>query len=324
VEPYPRGIWLHRLVLRRPAVDQAWIDAWCMESLGSPSRTVLFEMGNLSQVLGLVLDDERRVVVKVRPWADRLVGCAEVHAALFRTGYPCPQPLTGPQRVGDLAVSAEFLVGDQVQLAPERDSARLFADALIRLVDQAPPVSEVPALEPTPPWADWQDRDRAVLWPEPDDRDADLNSVEANWIDRAASIARTWLLDLPTRSVVGHLDWYSANLGWRDRELGAVFDWDSVGAQPEFGIAGLAAAVWPVTGGVGEEATLQQSEEFLHHYGQSRGWSAQERQAAWAAGLWVRCFDAKKAQAVHDDPDVVITKSEARHRLQLAGLPDDV
>ena len=191
-------------------------------------------------------------------------------------------------------------------------------------MDQAPPVSAVPALEPTPPWADWQDRDRAVLWPEPDDRDADLNAVETNWIDRTASIARTWLLDLPTHSVVGHLDWYSANLGWRDRELAAVFDWDSVGAQPEFGIAGLAAAVWPATGGRGEEATLQQSEQFLHHYGQSRGWSAQERQAAWAAGLWVRCFDAKKAQAVHDDPDVVISKSEARHRLQLAGLPDDV
>src|SRR5436309_3079235 len=73
-------IWLHRLVLRRPAVDQAWIGAWCMASLGSPPRAVLFETGYLSQVLGLVLDDERRVVVKVRPWADRLVGCAEVHA----------------------------------------------------------------------------------------------------------------------------------------------------------------------------------------------------------------------------------------------------
>lgn len=295
-----------------------------MESLGSRPRTVLFETGYLSQVVGLVLDDERRVVVKVRPWAHRLVGCAEVHAAVFRTGYPCPQPLLGPQQVGELAVSAESLVDDHVQLAPERDSARLFADALIRLVDLAPPVSAVPALEPTPAWADWEDRGRAVLWPEPDDRDVDLNAVETNWIDRTASIARMWLLDLPTRSVIGHLDWYSANLGWRGRELAAVFDWDSVGVQPEFGIAGLAAAVWPATGDPGDGATLQQSEQFLHHYGQSRGWSAQELRAAWAAGLWVRCFDAKKAQAVHHDADVVITKSEARQRLRLAGLPDDV
>ncbi|MCW2548302.1 MAG: hypothetical protein JWN96_2762 [Mycobacterium sp.] len=285
---------------------------------------MLFETGHLSNVLGLVLDDERRVVIKVRPWADRLVGCAEVHAALFRSGYPCPRPLIGPQHVGEAAVSAEALVDDHVQLAPDHGSARLFADALLRLVDQAPQVSELPGLEPTPPWADWQGRDRAVLWPEPDDRDADLNALETNWIDHTASIARTCLVDLPTPSVVGHLDWYSANLGWRGRELTAVFDWDSVGAQPEFGIAGLAAAVWPGTGGPGEEATLEQSELFLHHYGESRGWSTEERQAAWAAGLWVRCFDAKKAQAVNDDPDVVITKSEARHRLRLAGLPDDV
>jgi hypothetical protein len=317
-------IWFHRLVQRRPACDHAWIGDWCKEALGSPPRTVLFETGYLSQVVGLVLDDERRVVVKVRPWADRLIGCGEVHAALFRTGYPCPQPLTGPQHIGELAVSAESLVDDHVQLAPDRDSPRLFADALIQLVDQAPPLSAVHALEPRPPWADWQDRERAVLWPEPDDRDANLNAIEMTWIDHTASIVRTCLLDLPTNSVIGHLDWYSANLGWRGRELAAVFDWDSVGAQPEVAIAGLAAAVWPATGGPGEEATLQESEQFLHHYGQSRGWSDQELQAAWAAGLWVRCFDAKKAQAVHDNPEVVITRSEARHRLQLVGLPDDV
>jgi hypothetical protein len=295
-----------------------------MEWLRSPPRAVLFETGYLSQVVGLVLEDSRRVVVKIRPWADRLFGCAEVHSALFRAGYPCPQPLTGPHQVGGMAVSAESLVDDHLELALGHDSARLFADALLRLVDQAPPVSEVPALEASPPWADWQDRDRGVLWAEPDDRAADLNAVELNWIDRTASIVRTWLLDLPTKSVVAHLDWHSTNLGWHERKLVAVFDWDSVGAQPEFGIAGLAAAVWPTAGSAGEAATLHQSEQFLHHYGERRGWSAQQLQAAWAAGLWVRCFDAKKAQAVHDDPEGVITRTEARRRLQLAGLPDDV
>ncbi|MHB2022775.1 MAG: phosphotransferase [Mycobacteriales bacterium] len=71
---------------------------------------------------------------------------------------------------------------------------------------------------------------RGGLWPELDVRDADLNAVELSWIARTASIARTWLLDLPTKSVAGHLDWHSANLGWHEQKLVAIFDWDSVGA----------------------------------------------------------------------------------------------
>lgn len=163
-----------------------------------------------------------------------------------------------------------------------------------------------------------------MLWPEPDDSDADLNAVGDNWIDRTASIARTWLLDLPKDSVVGHLDWHSGNLGWHEREIAAVFDWDSVRAQPEFAIAGLAAAVWPSGASAGGAATLHQSEQFLDRYGERRGWSSQEWRAAWAAGLWVRCFDAKKAEAARNNPEMVITRSEARQRLKLAGLPVDV
>jgi hypothetical protein len=284
----------------------------------------LFEVGYLSQVLGLELDDDRRVVVKVRPWANRLLGCAEVHAAVSWAGYPCPQPLTGVIRVDQWAVSAEALIADHTQLSPGSDSPGLFADALARLVEVTSATATTPALEPSPPWADWQDRGREELWPEPDDRVVDLNQLPTTWVDAAASTVRRHLLELPAPSVVGHLDWYSANLGWHGRKLAAVFDWDSVGAQPEAAIAGLAAAVWPATGGPGEEATVQQSEQFLRAYAQTRPLSDTDICAAWAAGLWVRCFDAKKAEAIGDKPDVVITKVETRERLRLAGLPDDI
>ena len=68
-------------------------------------------------------------------------------------------------------------------------------------------------------------------------------------------------------------------------------------------------------------ATVEQSATFLDAYVQARGcrWTSTDREAAWAAGLWVRAFDAKAA-AQHGDPDAVLTRSEARARLELAGL----
>ncbi len=286
---------------------------------------MLFESGYLSQVLGVELDDGRRVVVKVRPWADRLVACAGVHAALFDAGFPCPQLVTGLDRLHEWAVSAEALVGDYDRLAPAEGAAGLFAEALAHLVDVArlAPI-DTTTLRPSPPWADWDDPSRRDLWPEPDDRPVDLNRLPETWVDAVAGTVREWLLRSPATAVVGHLDWYSANVGWRDRRLVAVFDWDSVGAQPEPAIAGLAAAVWPTTDDPGEGATVEQSRQFLAAYATQRSWADSDLATAWAAGLWVRCFDAKKAAAIGADPETVITKSEARQRLRLAGLQNDL
>ena len=81
--------------------------------------------------------------------------------------------------------------------------------------------------------------------------------------------------------MVGHGDWESQNVRWRgDRPL-AVHDWDSVVAQPEAVVAGLAAAVWPAVGGPSDAATVEQTEQFLAAYEQARGrpWTAAESQA---------------------------------------------
>jgi hypothetical protein len=93
-------------------------------------------------------------------------------------------------------------------------------------------------------------------------------------------------------------------------------------AQPEAAIAGQAAAVWPGTGLPGEVATVRQSEDFLAAYERSSGksWTDQDVRAAWAAGLWTRAFDAKKASLVGADPAATLTKTEANERRQLAGL----
>src|SRR5205085_4081986 len=212
-------------------LDRGVISDWCAGTLGSRPSRDLFESGYSSVVLGVELADHRHVVVKVRPWQGRLAACADVHDALFRSGFPCPEPLTGIARLGPWAVSAEAVVEEYGQLEPAGDSAQRFAEALAWFVRAAPQAHE-DALSPSPPWTDWQGAQREELWPPPDDRHGDLNVVAKTWIDAAAAAVREFLLTVRDPVVVGHLDWYSANLGWRSRRLVAVFDLDSVGAQP--------------------------------------------------------------------------------------------
>ncbi len=176
-------------------------------------------------------------------------------------------------------------------------------------------------MQPTPPWADWYGEGRAELWPEPDDRAVDLNGATASWLDRVAEQVREQLRGAHGRSeVIGHLDWYAGNLGWTGDRLTAVFDWDSVGVQPEFSVAGLAAAVWSVGSQPESLPDVEESEAFLAAYAEARGrpWSPAELGGAWLAGLWLRCFDAKKAEASSQNTDPFLTESEAEDRLARA------
>jgi hypothetical protein len=90
--------------LDRPAQSQ-----WCLRRLGSEPEQVLFEAGYLSQVIGLRLTDGRDVVVKVRTWQERLIGCGQVQHSLSVGGFPAPRLLVPPERLGRLGVSASAI-----------------------------------------------------------------------------------------------------------------------------------------------------------------------------------------------------------------------
>jgi hypothetical protein len=99
-----------------------------------------------------------------------------------------------------------------------------------------------------------------------------------------------------------------------------VHDWDSVIAQPEAAIVGL--AVWPAAGEPAGAATVAQSAEFMAGYqlAAERQWAGREVQDAWAAGLWVRLFNAKKDEADGGGPQLDRLAGEIADRLALAGL----
>lgn len=307
--------------MEKTAIEPRQLRLWCREQLGAEPEGELFRAGYLSAVVGIHLADGRDVVVKVRPRENRLEGCFEVQRRLFQAGFPCPEPLVGPTPFLRWAASAERYQPGGTVLPRSGRKPELFAEALAALIAAAPARGEVATLDPPPPWAAWKHQGPG-LWPWPDDRDIDLNAVEGPpWLDDVGAAGQLRLSDASGPLLVGHGDFYAGNLRWNEDQLYVVHDWDSVITAPETVIVGLAAAVFPATGGPAEEATVDETRDFLAAYEQFRGtaFSASEAQETWAAGLWVRAFDAKKQFATAGVIDA-LQEREATTRRRHAGI----
>jgi hypothetical protein len=308
-------------VLDDAVLDDAFLAGWCDRYLGARPARVLFRSGHLSEVAGAELDDGRRVVIKSRPADPRIAGCTAVQGLLARGGFPCPVPLTAPVQVGGRTVTAETLLPGGRQL-PADGGAAPFAALLARLVSSAPSPADVPGLAPSPPWTGW-DHPGDRLWPDRDDRGRDLNQTPGPaWVDDAARRVRERLTAVSAPARIGHGDWEAQNIRWSGNQPLAVHDWDSVIAQPEPAIVGLASAVWPADDVTGEAATVAQSAEFIAAYQQAadRPWAENEVQDAWAAGLWVRLFNAKKDASDGGGPQLERLAEEIGDRLARADL----
>lgn len=305
-------------------VDTAAVLAsWCWQWLGAQPQEILFERRQLSHVIGVRLDDQRSVIVKARPASARLDACARVQQHLWAHGYPCPELLAGPAPFGDLIATAEAYLPDGELLPRSAEAPQKFAAALARLVALAPAPETLPSLTPAPPWVGWN-HERPGVWPLPDNLAVDLNHIAGPaWLDELGQRLRALLCATTLVSVIGHADWESQNLRWRDGTLLVVHDWDSVVALPEAALAGAAAAVFPADREPLSDATVAESTAFLAAYAQARGrgWSQEEQRVGWAAGLWVRAFNAKKA-FVRDpaSPVVVRLEEEVGERRVRAGL----
>lgn len=305
---------------RLPVVDPARLAQWCEEQLGSPPAGEIFRSGELPAVIGLRLADRRAVVVKVRPESPRMAACVDVQRRLFASGYRCPEPLTGAVPLGDGVATAEAYVPGGALLPSAGRSAWAFAGALARLVTLASRPAEVPTLDPPPSWADWNHAG-AGLWPQPEDRDVNLNDVAGPaWIDDTGRRARDRLWAGASDAVIGHCDWLAANLRWNGDKLLVVHDWDSVTADSEAVLAGFAAALYS-TVSAHQLATVEETQRFLVAYRDAHGrdLSADELELSWAAGVWARAYDARYQHAV-GQPARSLTEHAARERLHRAGI----
>lgn len=295
---------------------------WCGRWLGSTPTSVLFASEKISAVVGLRLGDGREVVVKSRMPQERLVGCVAVQRHLWSSGFPCPEPLAGPAPLGGLVATAERYVAGGTPLERDGDSPKRFAEPLARQVALAAEIAErVPPLEPPPYWASWDHELRATWPPDPNvDLNARAGPAEIDDVGERARRRLTRPHRLP--NVIGHCDWESQNLGWRNGVLLVAHDWDSLARRPEAAIAGMTSLMFPSTGTTNEPATLEESESFLRAYERARGraFSAEEREIAWAASAWIGGWKAKKA-ALYGDAGVVRSSflPSASERLRRAG-----
>jgi hypothetical protein len=218
---------------------------------------------------------------------------------MWRAGFPCPEPIAGPIDIDMDWVSLEGLVRGGTQLVGGNRVPALYAAALAELIRRGPSVEGLPTLVPPPAWAYWNHAE-AGLWPLRDRVDGDLNQEpDPVWLTDIAMRVRSRLAGFDSPSVAGHADWWSENLRWVGHNLHAVFDWDSITAQPEAILVGEAAYMFAKTtfelDGCAPGASIEATDQFLVAYEQAAGrpWPEEERQVAWAAGLWVAAFDAR-------------------------------
>lgn len=291
---------------------------WCRGELGSlPSRR-LFVGGHISAVVGVELEDGRTVVVKLRVPDERVPAAIAVQRRLFDQGFPCPEPIAGPSPLGGLLASAEAwapagrLVGE-----PPADECAKTLSILVDLAGEAVDFAELAA---PLPWVAW-DHGGPGTWPMPDDLGCDLNDPPGpSWLEDAAKSVRSRLAVDPRPPVIGHCDWEANNLGWREGHVAVVYDWDGLALRSEPAVAGAAATVFPCRAGGPVAATLAQTEDFLGAYRKDRSWWDDDAtEVAYAAGLWVLLYNARKEYAGGGSGYVGHLDSELRQRLHLAG-----
>ncbi|SDM48277.1 phosphotransferase [Nonomuraea jiangxiensis] len=280
-----------------------WLPAWCVDRLGDEPVGVLFESRQMSAVFGLRLAGGRDVVVKAREDDGRAASCVAAQAHLAERGFPCARPLTPAVGVGTLAVHAEeSRPGGEPLLGDSPEVAVRYAAVFARLMAELAGVTVAPPL-PNPRWARW-DHDDSGVWPAIgvlDERDQGL--VPAYVVDMAARVRKRLLAaDLPC--VLGHADFEAQNLRWRDGEVWAVHDWDSLAWQPEAALAGAACGAF-ANASPPALAPIESSAAFLAAYQEVRGrrFTAEEQEVAWAASLWTAVHNARW-EAVHGDTPV--------------------
>ncbi len=301
---------------------------------GAAVVATLWLIDQLSRVVAFRLVDGREVVAKARPSERRLAACALAQAAAADAGLPCPRPI-GAVEVGGWTVGVEehrpggrTRTVAELGVQPFVDLALTLDDAVGALVQAG--MGGARAQPVPPPWGDPSHPGHDV-WPVRDPRLPDLrHDTTVDWVRDAAERVRRRLrgVDAPLR--VGHLDFETHNMRWRDvvpggavrDRLVSLDDWDSLGALPEPVLVGQAAGTFTATRERFTDPTVARSQEYLDRWlaTSGRAWGREEVEVAWAAGLWTKLFNVQD-RIVHHDAEGVLAhaRPDVEERLRLAG-----
>jgi len=235
---------------------------------------------------------------------------------MWEAGFPCPEPLSPPERHAGLAVSFERYLPGGEHLSRGMGAAEGLGRVLAELVKLAPPAGTFPQLYPEWGFLRWDDP--GETWPPATDIAENLNTRhEPRWIEHCAGLARSIMRRNRLPLVIGHGDWWSDNIRWEGGRLLSVDDWDSMVCLSEPAIAGVAAALFSFG-----QSTIEESATFLDAYVATSGrrWNTLAYQVAWAAGLWARLFDARKESMRGVFEFATLLEGEVEERLHRAGV----
>ena len=240
----------------------------------APVENAIFYRTSVGLVAGLRIVDGRDVVVKVHRWQvsiARLTAVQLVQAHLAASGLPVPRPLCEPEPLGSgIAIIEEFRRGDAAD-GHDPLIRQSLAAGLLRFVKAAQPLGSIEDLG----WPVLLRPPGSPLWPEPHDIRFDFQATRegAEWIDDLGRRARRRLQSAaPGAPVIGHVDWRVGNVGFEDRRITAIYDWDSVAMAPEPFVVGAAAAQfcadWVRCGTL---ASVGEMRSFVTEYEETRG-----------------------------------------------------
>ena len=305
----------------------AVLSAWCVEHLGSAAIEEFFTASSMSSVHGLRLADDRRVAVKIRAYAPRLLACLEAQRSAIEAGILAPRPLAGPVEFGvdgQFACAEEWM--DDGVPQPATDAAEHYGQlgaALVLALSGLEPA----AFAPPPPWFDVQHGDDTRIWPPAASPRWDPHAIDLPaWLPAFATRARARMIAADALALplaVGHCDLNGLNTRWVLRQDEAwqpiVHDWDSIAGLPAALLAGGLAMDY-IADGSGGIASIAQGERVLAAFaaGLGRDWSATERHVAWAAGTWVACYNAA-FEFLHGGAVSAQLKHDGEERLRRAG-----
>jgi hypothetical protein len=323
-----------------PAAIAAAVDSFCSAELGSGIGGYEFYATSVCSVHGVRLRDGRGVVVKVHRAGCDTAHLEAVHAVqrhLVAAGFPAPAPVLGPARLADgIAVVDELLDRDGWGDAHRPEVRRVAAAGLARQISLCRELAAVPGLKTAA-------RVRRQLWDRPHDRRFDFTATAAgaDWIDELAAEARRRLDRAEGPLVAGHADWRAEHLRYRDGELSATWDWDSLSLAPEPAVAGGVAHAFVADYGVEDlecVPTLDEALAFIADYEAACGaaFTPAETALARAALVWYAAYSARCEHS--DDLTDYGTRSPdrppsavppggfraflARHGAALLGVPD--
>jgi aminoglycoside phosphotransferase (APT) family kinase protein len=127
--------------------------------------------------------------------------------------------------------------------------------------------------------------------------DFETTAAGAEWIDDIARRAKALRQQDQSPPVVAHTDWSARNVRFDDKDLLAVYDWDSVALVTESTALGQAAMTWSVTADPGGTVfpELDSVLAYFDDYERARTtpFTSKQRRAAHRAAAYVLAYAAR-------------------------------